>query len=163
MATALDYLRRTQHPEGSWYGRWGMNYIYGTWSVLCALNTAGVDHQAREVRKGVDWLVKIQNSDGGWGEDGSSYKLDYKGYEPAPSTPAQTAWALLGLHSAGDRSGAAGRGLDWLARNQLPDGSWDEPEFTGTGFPGDFYINYHLYRLVFPLMALGRWERATWP
>ena len=84
MAQAVDYLLKSQHPEGSWYGRWGMNYIYGTWSVLCALNTAGVDHRLREVRKAVDWLVKIQNADGGWGEDGSSYKLDYKGYEPRP-------------------------------------------------------------------------------
>ena len=91
----VDYLRRTQLADGSWYGRWGMNYIYGTWSVLCALNAVGFDRNAPEMRKAVDWLVAIQNPDGGWGEDGSSYKLDYRGYEPAPSTSSQTAWALL--------------------------------------------------------------------
>ena len=89
-------------PDGSWYGRWGMNYIYGTWSVLCALNAAGVDHDAPAMRKAVEWLVSIQNADGGWGEDGDSYKLDYRGYEPAPSTASQTAWALLGLMAAGE-------------------------------------------------------------
>src|SRR4026207_383233 len=93
----VDYLKQTQLGEGSWYGRWGMNYIYGTWSVLCALNAAGVDHAAPEMRGAADGRVKIQNADGGWGEDGSSYKLDYKGYEPAPSTASQTAWAVLGL------------------------------------------------------------------
>ena len=107
----VDYLKRTQLAEGSWYGRWGMNYIYGTWSVLCALNAAGVDHAAPEMRKAADWLIAIQNADGGWGEDGSSYKLDYKGYEPAPSTASQTAWALLGLMATGDidASGGAAR------------------------------------------------------
>ena len=99
---AIDYLRRTQLAEGSWYGRWGMNYIYGTWSVLSALNAAGVDHAAPEMRKAANWLIAIQNDDGGWGEDGSSYKLDYKGYERAPSTASQTAWALLGLMASGD-------------------------------------------------------------
>src|SRR3954471_2795625 len=97
VADAIAYLRRTQHPEGSWYGRWGLNYIYGTWSVLCALNVAGVDPQDPMVRKAVQWLVSIQNLDGGWGEDAVSYRLDYKGYERSPSTSSQTAWALLGL------------------------------------------------------------------
>ena len=101
-ARAVDYLRRTQLADGSWYGRWGMNYIYGTWSVLCALNAAGVAHDAPEIRKAVDWLARIQNADGGWGEDGASYKLDYRGYEAAPSTASQTAWALLGLMAAGE-------------------------------------------------------------
>ena len=100
VARGVDYLRQTQHAEGSWYGRWGMNYIYGTWSVLCALNAVGIDHGAPEMRKAVDWLVAIQNQDGGWGEDASSYKLDYRGYERAPSTASQTAWALLGLMAA---------------------------------------------------------------
>ena len=98
----VDYLRRTQLADGSWYGRWGMNYIYGTWSVLCALNAVGVRPDAPEMRKAVDWLVAIQNPDGGWGEDGDSYKLDYRGYERAPSTASQTAWALLGLMAAGE-------------------------------------------------------------
>ena len=106
-------------PDGSWYGRWGMNYIYGTWSVLCALNAAGVDHAAPEMRKAAAWLVAIQNADGGWGEDGASYKLDYRGYEPAPSTASQTAWALLGLMAAGEVDHpAVARGIDYLARTQ---------------------------------------------
>jgi squalene-hopene/tetraprenyl-beta-curcumene cyclase len=167
MAQAVDYLLTTQHPEGSWYGRWGMNYIYGTWSVLCALNTAGVDHQAREVRRAVDWLVKIQNSDGGWGEDGSSYKLDYKGYEPAPSTPAQTAWALLGLMAAGEIDHpAVKRGIEYLSRTQGADGLWQEELFTAVGFPRIFYLRYHGYAKYFPVWAMARYrnlKRANSP
>ena len=102
VADGVAYLRRTQLAEGSWYGRWGLNYIYGTWSVLCALNAAGVDHQDPMIRKAVDWLVSIQNGDGGWGEDAVSYRLDYRGFEDAPSTSSQTAWALLGLMAAGE-------------------------------------------------------------
>ena len=102
MARGIEWLRHDQHPEGSWYGRWGMNYIYGTWSVLCALNAAHVPHDAPEVRKASKWLISIQNLDGGWGEDGASYKLDYRGHEAAPSTASQTAWALLGLMAAGE-------------------------------------------------------------
>ncbi len=117
VARGVDYLRRTQLAEGSWFGRWGMNYIYGTWSVLCALNMVGVDHAAPEMRKAVAWLAAIQNEDGGWGEDGASYKLDYRGYEPAPSTASQTAWALLGLMAAGEVDHpAVARGIDYLAR-----------------------------------------------
>src|SRR5258708_11607951 len=101
VADGVDYLRRTQLAEGSWYGRWGLNYIYGTWSVLCALNAAGVNPEDPAVRRAVDWLVSIQNKDGGWGEDATSYRLDYKGFEPAPTTPAQTAWAVLALIAAG--------------------------------------------------------------
>ena len=118
VAKAVDYLRRTQLVEGSWYGRWGMNYIYGTWSVLCALNAAGVDHAAPEMRKAVNWLAAIQNKDGGWGEDGSSYKLDYRGYERAPSTASQTAWALLGLMAAGEIDHpAVARGIEISRRH----------------------------------------------
>ena len=102
VSAAVDYLKRTQLADGSWYGRWGMNYIYGTWSVLCALNAAGIDRTSPVMRKAAHWLVAIQNADGGWGEDGSSYKLEYRGYERAPSTASQTAWALLGLMAAGD-------------------------------------------------------------
>jgi squalene-hopene/tetraprenyl-beta-curcumene cyclase len=101
MADGIAYLRRTQLPEGSWYGRWGLNYVYGTWSVLCALNVAGIDRNDPMIRKAVEWLASVQNQDGGWGEDGASYKLDYQGYEPAPSTASQTAWALLALMAAG--------------------------------------------------------------
>ncbi|MBX9828355.1 MAG: squalene--hopene cyclase [Xanthobacteraceae bacterium] len=155
----VDYLRRTQLDEGSWYGRWGMNYIYGTWSVLCALNAAGVDHAAPEMRKAADWLVKIQNADGGWGEDGSSYKLDYKGYEPAPSTASQTAWALLGLMATGDTAHpAVTRGIAYLMKSQGADGFWEEPRYTATGFPRVFYLRYHGYRRYFPLWAMARYR-----
>ena len=122
---AIDYLRRTQLADGSWFGRWGMNYIYGTWSVLCALNAAGIDRDAPEMRKAVDWLAAIQNADGGWGEDGASYKLDYRGYEAAPSTASQTAWALLGLMAAGEVDHpAVARGIEYLAEHAgAPTGS----------------------------------------
>jgi squalene-hopene/tetraprenyl-beta-curcumene cyclase len=159
MRRAIAWLKRDQHPEGSWYGRWGMNYIYGTWSVLCALNAAGIDPQSAEVRRAVDWLVAIQNQDGGWGEDGASYKLDYRGYERAPSTASQTAWALLGLMAAGEVEHAAvGRGVTYLAQTQGADGVWDEERYTATGFPRVFYLRYHGYRRFFPLWAMARYR-----
>src|SRR5262249_33216307 len=136
VAAAVDYLRRSQHPEGSWYGRWGMNYIYGTWSVLCALNAAGIDRGAPEIRKAAAWLIRIQSPDGGWGQDGTSYRLDYRGHEPAPSTSSQTAWALLGLMAAGEADHpAVARGIDYLSRTQGADGFWNEPRYTAVGFP----------------------------
>jgi squalene-hopene/tetraprenyl-beta-curcumene cyclase len=156
---ALDYLRRTQEPDGSWYGRWGMNYIYGTWSVLCALNAARVDPQAPEVRRAVGWLAAIQNSDGGWGEDGESYKIGYKGHEPAPSTASQTAWALLGLMAAGEVDHpAVERGVRYLQQTQGKDGFWQESRFTATGFPRVFYLRYHGYPKFFPLWAVARYR-----
>jgi len=156
---AIDYLRKTQLPDGSWYGRWGMNYIYGTWSVLCALNAAGLDHNAPQMRKAVEWLTAIQNPDGGWGEDGSSYKLGYRGYESAPSTASQTAWALLGLMAAGEAGRPAVQsGIDYLLRNQGADGFWNEPRYTATGFPRVFYLRYHGYPKFFPLWALARYR-----
>ena len=162
VARAVDYLRRTQMEEGSWYGRWGMNYIYGTWSVLCALNAAGIDHASPEFRKAVAWLVKIQNVDGGWGEDGSSYKLEYRGYEPSPSTASQTAWALLGLMAAGEVDHpAVQRGIGYLSRTQGSDGFWNEPRYTATGFPRVFYLRYHGYAKFFPLWALARYRNLS--
>ncbi len=159
LAAGVAYLRRTQLAEGSWYGRWGLNYIYGTWSVLCALNAAGVDHQAPEVRRAAAWLIAIQNKDGGWGEDGASYKLDYRGHEPAPSTASQTAWALLGLMAAGDVDDpAVAKGIRYLVQTQGEDGFWDEARFTATGFPRVFYLRYHGYSKFFPLWALARYR-----
>jgi len=156
---ALDYLRRTQLADGSWYGRWGMNYIYGTWSVLCCLNAAGLAPASPVMRKAADWLVSIQNGDGGWGEDGTSYKLDYRGYERAPSTASQTAWALIGLMAAGAAdSPAVKRGIDLLLRTQESDGLWAEERYTATGFPRVFYLRYHGYAKFFPLWALARYR-----
>ena len=159
VARGVDYLRRTQLAEGSWYGRWGMNYIYGTWSVLCALNVVGLDRDAPEMRKAVDWLAAIQNDDGGWGEDGSSYKLDYRGYERAPSTASQTAWAVLGLMAAGEVDHpAVTRGIKYLTDTQGADGFWNEPRYTATGFPRVFYLRYHGYAKFFPIWAMARYR-----
>ncbi len=156
---AIDYLRRTQLAEGSWYGRWGMNYIYGTWSALCALNAAGISPGAPEMRKAVAWLAAIQSEDGGWGEDGASYKLGYHGYERAPSTASQTAWALLGFMAAGQADHpAVARGIAYLTANQGKDGFWHEPRYTATGFPRVFYLRYHGYSKFFPLWALARYR-----
>jgi squalene-hopene/tetraprenyl-beta-curcumene cyclase len=156
---AIAYLRRMQRHDGSWHGRWGMNYIYGTWSVLSALNAAGFAPEAPEMRKGVEWLAAIQNPDGGWGEDGASYKLDYHGYEAAPSTASQTAWALLGLMAAGaiDHP-AVKRGIKYLSDTQGAEGLWDEQRYTATGFPRVFYLRYHGYAKYFPLWALARYR-----
>jgi squalene-hopene/tetraprenyl-beta-curcumene cyclase len=159
VAAAVDYLRRTQLAEGSWYGRWGMNYIYGTWSVLCALNAVGVSQQDPMMRKAVDWLVSVQNPDGGWGEDASSYRLDYHGLEQAPRTASQTAWALLGLMAAGEIGHpAVARGVAYLLATQTKKGLWDEYRYTATGFPRVFYLRYHGYSKFFPLWALARYR-----
>jgi squalene-hopene/tetraprenyl-beta-curcumene cyclase len=158
-ARALAYVLREQEADGSWYGRWGMNYIYGTWSAMCALNAAGLAPNAPEVQRAVAWLVSIQNPDGGWGESGDSYRLDYHGHEPAESTPSQTAWALLGLMAGGalDHSSVT-RGIDYLMKRQNSAGLWDEPNYTATGFPGVFYLRYHGYARFFPLWALARYR-----
>jgi squalene-hopene/tetraprenyl-beta-curcumene cyclase len=159
VADGLAYLRRTQLAEGSWYGRWGMNYIYGTWSVLSALNAAGVSHQDPMMRKAVDWLVAVQNKDGGWGEDAVSYRLDYRGMQPAPSTASQTAWALLALMAAGEVDHpAVARGMRYLMATQAEKGLWDEQRYTATGFPRVFYLRYHGYSKFFPLWALARYR-----
>jgi squalene-hopene/tetraprenyl-beta-curcumene cyclase len=151
----LAWLLDSQEPDGSWFGRWGVNHIYGTGAAVPALVAAGIPVRHESVRRAVHWLEDHQNVDGGWGEDCRSYDdPDWVGR--GPSTASQTAWALLALDAAGERSLSVRRGMSWLVETQRPDGTWDEPQFTGTGFPSDFYINYHLYRLVFPTMALGR-------
>jgi squalene-hopene/tetraprenyl-beta-curcumene cyclase len=161
MRKAIEFLRRSQLADGSWYGRWGMNYIYGTWSALCALSAAGMDRTAPEVRAGADFLLAIQNPDGGWGEDGASYELERRRHEPAPSTVPQTAWALLGLMAAGETNHpAVERGIDFLLARQGSDGTWSEARFTATGFPRIFYLRYHGYAKYFPLWALARYRNT---
>ncbi|MFJ9407797.1 squalene--hopene cyclase [Streptomyces sp. NPDC101393] len=153
----IDWLLAEQEPSGAWFGRWGTNYIYGTGSVLPALAAVGIPASHPAVRRAVGWLRRVQNSDGGWGEDQRSYH-DKEWAGRGSSTASQTGWALMALLAAGERdSETVRRGVRWLAETQRPDGSWDEPYFTGTGFPWDFSINYHLYRQVFPLTALGRY------
>ncbi|HLK75533.1 MAG TPA: squalene--hopene cyclase [Streptosporangiaceae bacterium] len=154
------WLLRAQEHDGSWFGRWGANYIYGTGAVVPALVAAGVRPSKPAIRRAVAWLEQHQNPDGGWGEDLRSYD-DQALAGRGASTASQTAWALLALLAAGEhQTQATERAIRWLASTQRPDGSWDEPQYTGTGFPGDFYINYHLYRLAFPLSALGRFVTA---
>jgi squalene-hopene/tetraprenyl-beta-curcumene cyclase len=159
LTRGVDALIASQEKDGSWFGRWGMNYVYGAWSALCALGAAGQDRQSEPVRRAVEWLVRIQNADGGWGESGDSYKLDYKGFEPSPSAASQTAWALLGLMAAGETDHpAVARGVAYLAATQGEDGFWDEPFHTATGFPRVFYLRYHGYSKFFPLWALARYR-----
>ena len=153
----IEWLLAEQETTGAWFGRWGVNYVYGTGSVVPALTAAGLPVSHPAIRRAVSWLESVQNDDGGWGEDLRSYREEeWIGH--GASTASQTAWALLALLAAGEReSEAVGRGIAYLSRTQTENGSWDEPYFTGTGFPWDFSINYHLYRQVFPLTALGRY------
>jgi squalene-hopene/tetraprenyl-beta-curcumene cyclase len=159
LARGVAWLWRNQEADGSWFGRWGANHVYGTGAVVPALVAAGVPPDDARLQRAVSWLVDHQNRDGGWGEDLRSYR------EPTwigrgASTPSQTAWALLALLAAGAAPDARRRGACYLVDRQRADGTWDEPQYTGTGFPGDFYINYGLYRQVFPVMALGRFVRG---
>ena len=166
-ARAAEYLRKTQEREGkragSWWGRWGVNYIYGTWSALAGLAQVGEDMSKPYVRNAVDWLYSVQNQDGGWGEGCETYQHpELAGTEAhGQSTPSQTAWAILGLLAAGELDDTRlKRGIDWLLTRQLPEGGWKEDLYTGTGFPNAFYLNYHFYREYFPLLALGRYRNA---
>jgi squalene-hopene/tetraprenyl-beta-curcumene cyclase len=154
--SGVEYLLREQEPDGSWFGRWGCNYLYGTGAVVPALVAAGISREHPAIRRAVAWLERVQNEDGGFGEDMRSY-LDPAWKARGDSTASQTAWALLALHAAGEYGDVPRRALEWLAETQQSDGGWNEPSYTGTGFPTDFYINYHLYRLVFPVTALGRY------
>ena len=183
VANAYRYMRKEQEEDGSWFGRWGVNYIYGTAAVLPALEAIGEDMHADYIRKSISWMVDHQNEDGGWGESCGSY-MDDRLRGCGPSTASQTGWALMALIAAGshDFDQYIYRGLDFLLTSQLPDGTWDEPYYTGTGFPGygvgkrvnlsqsaekldqgaelsrGFMLNYNLYRHYFPLMAMGRAE-----
>lgn len=164
---ALRHIRRTQEPDGSWYGRWGVNYIYGTWQVLRGLRSIGEDMRQDWIVRAKDWLESCQNEDGGWGETCASYDdptLKGKG----ASTASQTAWALMGLIAAADASNPAAiqsraiqRGLEYLLSHQNADGSWSEPETTGTGFPRVFYLRYDMYRNNWPLLALATYHKAA--
>ena len=160
---AVDYLLAVQEADGAWYGRWGVNYVYGTWSALTALNAAGLPHDHAAMRRAVAWLEGRQNPDGGWGEDGDTYPErggtapDAGSRQPAASTSSQTAWALLALMAAGEAdSPAVARGAAFLLRTQSQAGEWDEDDYSGTGFPRVFYLRYHGYRQIFPLWALAR-------
>jgi squalene-hopene/tetraprenyl-beta-curcumene cyclase len=153
---AHAFVLRTQRADGAWWGRWGANFIYGTWSVLAGLRAIGDDPEAPHIRRAVAWLTAHQNTDGGWGETLDSYD-DESLAGVGRSTPSQTAWAMLGL-LAGDRGASTAllRGAAHLLDTQRPDGGWDEHGFTGTGFPSHFYLRYWMYRDYFPLMALGQ-------
>ncbi len=158
----VQWLLDEQEADGSWFGRWGCNYVYGVGAVVPALVAAGVPASSPAIRRACTWLIDHQNADGGWGEDVRSYE-DASWAGRGASTASQTAWALLALLAADGDAQSISRGIDWLVETQTPEGTWDEPYFTGTGFPGDFYINYHLYRHVFPVSALGRYCRAGDP
>ena len=159
VSRGINYLKQDQEKDGSWFGRWGTNYIYGTWSVLNALNAAGEDMKQPYIQKAVNWLIEHQNTDGGWGEDGATYWKERR-YERKASTPSQTAWAVLGLMAAGETEHpAVKRGIDFItAAPRDADGRWQEPWFTAVGFPRVFYLRYHGYAAIFPLQALARYR-----
>ena len=166
---AIKFIYDEQESDGSWFGRWGVNYIYGTFLVLRGLEAIGVWNHEPQIQQAAEWIRMVQNADGGWGETCGSYD-DPLTRGVGPSTPSQTAWAILGLLSAGDtRSDSVAKGIKWLLAHQQPDGSWDESIghgasrqalYTGTGFPRVFYLAYHLYRDYFPLLALTNYKRA---
>ncbi|MEO1990784.1 MAG: squalene--hopene cyclase [Pirellulales bacterium] len=159
VASGIEYLRGCQEQNGAWFGRWGVNYIYGTWQVLEGLRAVGVSGEDPLVQRALSWLVSRQHSEGSWGESPESY-ADPSLAGIGSATPSQTAWAIAGLVSAQEVEGAAARGVRWLVDQQSSDGDWEELDFTGTGFPKVFYLRYHFYRVYFPLMAMARWCRA---
>jgi squalene-hopene/tetraprenyl-beta-curcumene cyclase len=155
----LDYLFRSQQPDGSWFGRWGTNYIYGTWSVLMGLEEAGLGRENESVRRAAVWLNRVQRADGGWGEGCDTYFDPSKRGQGEHSTSFHTAWALLGLMSSGEvHSDSVRRGIDFLLRAQQPNGFWSDPDFNAPGFPRVFYLKYHGYDKYFPLLALARYR-----
>ena len=159
MKRAVDYLVETQEKDGSWFGRWGMNYIYGTWSVLCAFNVAKVDRESAAVQRAIHFLRINQNPDGGWGEGAETYEREYNGYQQAESTASQTAWALIALMAVGEiEDSSVERGIRYLTQTQGRDGFWNEQRFTATGFPKVFYLRYHGYAKFFPLWAMARYR-----
>ncbi|HVE39098.1 MAG TPA: squalene--hopene cyclase [Planctomycetota bacterium] len=169
LTRAIQFLKKSQEADGSWFGRWGVNYIYGTWQVLVGLRAVGVDMREGWIQKAATWFRNVQNADGGWGESCRSYS-DLSAKAQGVSTPSQTAWAVLGLLAAGAplSDPVLRRGVEWLLRTQRSDGGWDEKEHTGTGFPGVFYLVYTMYRHYFPLLALqavrdGMEPRAAQP
>jgi len=162
VAAVIAYLRAEQEADGSWFGRWGTNYIYGTWSVLTAFNSAGIPAASSEIRHAVKWLIARQHEDGGWGEGGESYRPGAAHGDAPYSTPSQTSWALLALMASGEaRHPAVTRGIAYLIDSQDRDGNWDERWYTAVGFPRVFYLRYHGYRAFFPLWALARYRRLS--
>jgi squalene-hopene/tetraprenyl-beta-curcumene cyclase len=154
---AVAYVRREQNADGSWFGRWGVNYIYGTWQAIAGLVAVGVPIDDPAIVAGADWLLVHQQACGGWGESPDSYESPHLRGQGTP-TASQTAWAILGLLAAGmERHPAVARGIRYLTTMQNDDGTWDEAEFTGTGFPRVFYLRYHYYPIYFPLLALSNW------
>jgi squalene-hopene/tetraprenyl-beta-curcumene cyclase len=157
---AIQFIREEQEADGSWFGRWGVNYIYGTMQVLRGLESMGVDHHEPYIQQAAEWLRMVQNADGGWGETCGSYD-DPNTKGVGPSTASQTAWAVMGLLAANDtRSDCVAQGIAYLLRTQKKDGSWEEPHYTGTGFPRVFYLDYHMYRQYFPLLALTTYAKV---
>jgi squalene-hopene/tetraprenyl-beta-curcumene cyclase len=158
---AITYIQSQQDPSGAWWGRWGVNFIYGTWQVFTGLRAVGQDMSADFIQRGAAWLRSVQKPDGSFGESCASYddpSLKGQGH----STPSQTAWGAMGLMAAvNPHDPAISNAINWLISHQCPDGNWDEPWYTGTGFPKVFYLKYHLYRLYFPLTALARYRRLT--
>ena len=155
----VEFLKRVQEADGSWFGRWGVNYVYGTFLALRGLEAVGESDREAHVLRAGEWLRSIQNADGGWGESCASY--DQNTFVAAPSTPSQTAWAVLGLIAGGDSTSSSVRkGVEYLMETQRPDGGWDEALATGTGFPRVFYLQYHYYRHSFPVLALSEYLKA---